>query len=95
MYRQVLDVNVVGPFLVSLALLPSLRKKERRTIVQVGTSAAQARAEHAVRAIALLCQRTRCTRPSLPWKPHMYERHQSLWWGRPGARMLLGLHASA
>ena len=55
MYRQVLNTNVVGPFLVSLALLPSLRKKERRTIVQVGTSAAHARVEHAV---ALLCHHT-------------------------------------
>lgn len=38
MYRQLLDTNVVGPFLVALALLPSLRKKESRTIVQVGHS---------------------------------------------------------
>ena len=42
MYRQVLDTNVVGPFLVALALLPTLRKKESRTIVQVGTPAPQA-----------------------------------------------------
>ena len=55
MYRQVLNTNVVGPFLVSLALLPSLRRKERRTIVQVSTSAAQACVEHTV---ALLCHHT-------------------------------------
>ncbi len=48
MYRQLLDTNVVGPFLVALALLPSLRKKESRTIVQVGTPAP----------IALLCHHT-------------------------------------
>ena len=50
MYRQVLDTNVVGPFLVSLALLPSLRKKESRTIVQVGSPWA-----------ALLPRRALCT----------------------------------
>ena len=53
-YRQVLDTNVVGPFLVALDLLPSLRKKESRTIVQVGAPAPpQACVVHATWAIAL------------------------------------------
>ena len=38
MYRQVLTTNVVGPFLLSVALLPSLRKRDTRTIVQVGAT---------------------------------------------------------